>query len=69
MLVDAPARQNASARPVPRRDRIRGGGGLNGSLAFSRFNSGNREKRVEGAPFPILRIPARFCAASVPLKP
>jgi hypothetical protein len=50
MLVDAPARQNASAMYTSASPRSNsGGGGLNGSLVLSRFSSWDRGKRVEGA--------------------
>jgi hypothetical protein len=55
MLVDAPARQNASAMHTKTcRDRIQVVAGLNRSLVLGRFSSRD-SKRVEGARFPIWR--------------
>jgi hypothetical protein len=67
MLVDAPARQNASAIHTSTSSRsIGGGGGLNGSiLALSRFNM-RQEKRAEGALFPISGEFQPICAVLVP---
>jgi hypothetical protein len=66
MLVDAPARQNASAMHTSASSRSNsGGGGLNGS-SQSDVSIHERGKRVDGALFPIWEDLARFYAISVP---
>jgi hypothetical protein len=67
MLVDAPARQNASAMHTSTSSRSNsGGGGLNGS-SRSAVSIDEIGKRVEGALFPISGIFGPFCAFLVPL--
>ena len=66
MLVDAPARQNASAMHTSASSRSNsGGGGLNGS-SQSAVSIHEQGKRVDGALFPISEDSARFYAVSVP---
>jgi hypothetical protein len=70
MLVDAPARQNASAMHTSTSSRSNGGGGgLNGS-SRSAVSIHEIGENVSKAPCSYLGgIPAHFCAVSVPLTP